>query len=86
MDEAEKRIVPMHKEIAELAQKEGIQIQTVIVHDHPVEKIINYAQENGFDLIVIGTRGLGGFKKLVIGSVAQKVVSYSKVLVMVVKE
>ncbi len=86
MEEAEKKVVPMHKEIAESAQKEGIKIQTVIIHGHPVEKIINYAQENGFDLIVIGTRGLGGFKKLVIGSVAQKVVTYSKVPVMVVKE
>lgn len=86
MDEAEKRVAPMHKEIAESAQNEGIKLQTLIVHGHPVEKIIDYAQENGFDLIVIGTRGVGGFKKLVIGSVAQKVVSYSKVPVMVVKE
>ncbi|NLI90928.1 MAG: universal stress protein [Peptococcaceae bacterium] len=79
MEEAQKRIAPMHKEIAELAQKEGIIIQTAIIYGHPTEKIINYAKENGFDLIVVGTRGLGGFKKLVIGSVAQKVVSYSKV-------
>lgn len=86
MDEAERRIVPMHKEIAESARKEGVALQTLIIHGHPVEKMIDYAKENGFDLIIIGTRGLGGFKKLVIGSVAQKVVSYSKVPVMVVKE
>ncbi|MCM1566015.1 MAG: universal stress protein [Dehalobacter sp.] len=84
--EAGKRIFPMHREIVELGKKENITINTVIIHGHPVEKIIDYAQENEFDLIIIGTRGLGGFKKLVIGSVAQKVVSYSKVPVMVVKE
>ena len=34
---------------------------------------------------VMGTCGIGGFKNLVIGSVAQKVVTYSKVPVLVVK-
>jgi len=38
-----------------------------------------------YDLIVTGTRGMGGFKNLIIGSVAQKVVTYSKVPVLVIK-
>lgn len=47
---------------------------------------MRYAADQRADLIVIGTRGLGGFRDLIIGSVAQKVVSYSKVPVLVIKE
>jgi nucleotide-binding universal stress UspA family protein len=86
MDEEGKRIGSLHREIAADARQEGIDMSTLIIHGHPVEKIIQYAQENKFDLIVLGTRGLGGFKKLMIGSVAEKVVSYSKIPVMVIRE
>ena len=85
MDEAEKRFGPLHQEIRETGQEGGLLITTEIVHGHPAEKLISYAKENGFDLIVVGTRGLGGFKKLVIGSVAQKVVSYSNIPVLIIK-
>jgi len=85
IDNEDKRIGPLHAEIRECCSKEGIEITTEIIHGHPVEKIIEYAKENKFDLIVLGTRGLGGFKKLMIGSVAQKVVSYSKIPVMVIR-
>lgn len=37
-----------------------------------------------FDILVVGSRGLGGFKGLVLGSVAQKLVSYSSRPVVVV--
>jgi len=86
MDEADRRIIPMHQEIKETGLREGIDIRTSILHGHPVEKIMSYAQENNFDLIVVGTRGLGGFKKLMIGSVAQKLASYSKIPVLVIRD
>ena len=49
------------------------------------EGIVDYAEENNIDLIVIGTRGRSGFKKLLLGSVASHVVTYAHCPVLVVK-
>lgn len=48
-------------------------------------EIITVAEENNFDLIVIGSRGLGLFTRALLGGVSQKVVSHAKTSVMVVK-
>lgn len=40
----------------------------------PAEEILNLAREVGADLIVVGTKGLTGVERLVLGSVAEKVV------------
>ncbi len=50
-----------------------------------VEEIINYAKLCQADMVICGTRGLGGFKGLMLGSVARELVTYLPVPVMVVK-
>jgi len=47
--------------------------------------ILRVAEQDGSDMIIMGSRGLGLFKGALIGSVSQKVVEESKVPVMVVK-
>jgi nucleotide-binding universal stress UspA family protein len=66
---------------------EGIDLGTEIVEGSTsVEAtIVDYAECEGIDLIVIGTRGRTGFKRLLLGSVALGVVTYSHCPVMVVK-
>jgi nucleotide-binding universal stress UspA family protein len=49
------------------------------------ESLISYAESHGVDLIVIGSRGLGGFKKILLGSVASGVSQHSKCPVLIVK-
>ncbi|MDY0235708.1 MAG: universal stress protein [Gudongella sp.] len=48
-------------------------------------EIITMAEENDFDLIVLGSRGLGVFTRALLGGVSQKVVSHANTTVMVVK-
>ena len=48
-------------------------------------EIIHYAQEENIDLIVIGTRGRSGIKKLLLGSTASGVVTYANCPVLVTK-
>lgn len=49
------------------------------------ESLLSYAESHNIDLIVIGSRGLGGFKKLLLGSVASGVSQHSKCPVLIVK-
>ena len=48
-------------------------------------EVIQYAEQESIDLIVIGTRGRSGFKKLLLGSTASGVVKYSNCPVLVTK-
>ena len=48
-------------------------------------EIIHYVEKESIDLIVIGTRGRSGFKKLLLGSTASGVVTYSNCPVLVTK-
>ena len=57
----------------------------VISSTNIAEAIVDYAEEKNFRLIVIGTRGKSGFKKLLLGSVASSVVTYAHCPVLVVK-
>ncbi len=71
VSDGEERHVPVKSEIREAVA--------------PVEAIVNYANDHKIDLIVIGTRGLGGFKKLLLGSVSSGVVSHAPCPVLVVR-
>jgi nucleotide-binding universal stress UspA family protein len=66
----------------------NIQFKSEIIED-PTSKvgsaIVDYAERKNVDLIVIGTRGRTGFKKMLLGSVASDVVTYAHCPVLVVK-
>ena len=51
----------------------------------PVKVILEYAEKEGVDLIVAGTRGLGGFPKMLLGSVSSGLVSHAHCQVLVVR-
>ena len=68
------------------ANEKNIQIKTEMISSINIAGgIVDYAEENNIDLIVIGTRGRSGFKKLLLGSVASHVVTYAHCPVLVVK-
>lgn len=84
--DAEQHLAPILDSVRNFGLNNDIAIKTQILRGHPAESIVKYAYENKADIIIIGTRGMGGFRNLIIGSVAQKVVSYSKIPVLTVKE
>jgi nucleotide-binding universal stress UspA family protein len=69
------------------AKEDNIELKTELISSHrPVDYVIlEYAEEKGIDLIVVGTRGRSGFKRLLLGSIASSVVTYAHCPVMVVK-
>jgi nucleotide-binding universal stress UspA family protein len=50
-----------------------------------VEAVVNLAEKRNVDLIVIGTRGQSGFKKLLMGSVSAGVINHASCPVLVVR-
>lgn len=70
----------------EAAARSGGAVQTrVLVGADAAEEIVRFARENGFDLLVIGTHGRTGLRRLVLGSVAERVVREAACPVLVVR-
>jgi nucleotide-binding universal stress UspA family protein len=66
-------------------KKVRVKTDVVIGVTSVVKVIVDYAEKKKIDMIVIGSRGMTGFKKLWLGSVAGGVVTYSHCPVLVVK-
>ena len=60
-------------------------VKELILEGEAAETIIKYARENGIELIVMGRRGLGTIKGMVLGSVSYKVLSGVNIPVTIVK-
>jgi nucleotide-binding universal stress UspA family protein len=63
----------------DIANKNGIKIQTVLMEGgNAAAKIIQHSEKENFDTIIMGHRGMSGFKKMLLGSVSDKVVNQTK--------
>lgn len=71
-------------EAAEGARERGLEAVEVVETGIPAEKIVEYADEN-VDAIVIGTHGRSGMRRVLLGSVTDKVVRTASVPVVTVR-
>ncbi len=78
---AEKVLRPMKK----YCEKKGIQFAFKVLIGKPASKIAKFAEQGKVDLVVIGSKGIGGFKGKVLGSVANSILIESKASVLLVK-
>jgi len=72
-------------EVKKIGDVSGVEVREVVLNGYPSKEIIDFAENNDIDLIVMGTLGKTGLEKFLMGSVAEKVVRGSKVPVMVVR-
>jgi nucleotide-binding universal stress UspA family protein len=75
------------EEYTQRAKQSGIIIWTELINSHrPVDYVLlEYADEKNIDLIVTGTWGRNTMQRLVLGSVASRVVTYAHCPVLLVK-
>lgn len=71
--------------IMKIGEASGVEVREVLLEGYPSSEIIDFAENNNIDLIVMGTLGATGLERFLIGSVAEKVVKGSKVPVLVVR-
>jgi nucleotide-binding universal stress UspA family protein len=64
---------------------EGIEVSEVIQFEKAFEGVLSISKINNVDFIVMGSHGAGGFQELLIGSNTEKVVRFSEVPVLVIK-
>ena len=63
----------------------GLKVSTAVKKGNPASAIIDMAEKEGFDLVVMCSKGLGSGVKFPLGSVAKKVVYHCSVPVLIVK-
>ena len=69
----------------EIGNNNEIELNTAISEGNVASKIIQYAEKGLFDMIVMGHRGSGKFKEMVLGSVSEKVLHQRKCSVLIVR-
>jgi len=87
-DQLDKRSDRILENTVFLARKEGVKEvkgEAIPEFDSVIKQILEQASSKKIDLIVIGTRGLGGFRRLLLGSVSNGVVTHANCNVLIVR-
>ena len=72
-------------EAVDRAREAGRDVTGTVEDGHPAEIILNLAEKERIDLVVVGRRGISGVERFLMGGVSSSVVSHSKCDVLVVK-
>jgi len=75
--ETEKYVESYLSKAADSLKKDDIAVQTAAVSGRPAEEILDYANKNQVDLIIMSTHGRSGVSRWVLGSVTDRVVRHS---------
>jgi nucleotide-binding universal stress UspA family protein len=73
------------EDIRERADETGVDVESVVEDGTPHQAILNYADSEDIDLIVMGTHGRSGLDRYLLGSVTERIVRSSDVPVLTVR-
>lgn len=82
--QTEKYVESYLSKSADSLKKDDIAAQTAVVSGRPAEEILDYANKNQVDLIIMSTHGRSGLSRWVLGSVTDRVVRHSTAPVLTV--
>ena len=88
-EEINQQLLESHKKTAATAEgvlrDSGFQTEAKVIQGDPRNALVELAQNEGADLLVVGSHGRSGVAKLLMGSVASYVVTHAPCSVLVVK-
>lgn len=76
-----KKLLPIEEQL----KSSQLSYKLQLLHGDPGPAIVDYANKENFDLVVIGSRGLNSLQEMVLGSVSHKVVKRVNCPVLIVK-
>ena len=79
-----KRLQRLKKKVT--AHTADVPVSTIVGRSPVIDNILGFAEHNHIDLIVMGTQGASGLKKIIIGSVAARIVEKTDIPVLLVPE
>ncbi len=74
MEEQKKEREKILSKASKFLENKNVKTRTILKEGHTSNTIVSVAKEEGFDMIILGSRGLGGLKKFFLGSVSNAVV------------
>ncbi|HYG00695.1 MAG TPA: universal stress protein [Candidatus Saccharimonadales bacterium] len=86
-NEARQDAERLFDEVKKISERTKIKVITEVVVTviSVVEAILSYAEKEDIDLIVVGSKGRSGWKKLILGSIASGISTYAHCPVLIVK-
>lgn len=71
--------------VEKTAKNAGVEVEPVLLEGHPADEIVDFAEKNGIDLIIVGSLGKSGIERFLVGSISEKVFRNAKVPVLVLR-
>jgi len=71
--------------IVKSAEKKGLKARSILVEGQPHDQIVRHAESLKADMIIMGSKGRRGMNRILIGSVAERVIEYAPCPVLVIK-
>jgi nucleotide-binding universal stress UspA family protein len=68
-----------------IIKDQGVECKTILVEGPVAQQIVNVAENSGVDYIFMGSRGLRGLKRMLLGSVADSVTKYAHCAVTIIR-
>ena len=85
LEESERRCRTAVETIAERAETAGVtDVRRSVLRGHPVQQLLTYVDDNDVDLVVMGTHGRTGLRRVLVGSVTEAVLRRADVPVLAV--
>ncbi|HLK57323.1 MAG TPA: universal stress protein [Chthonomonadaceae bacterium] len=75
----------VEKSVAEILTAANVPYQTIREIGHPIDRIVAAAEREEADLIIMGSRGMGGWKSYLLGSVSDGVLHHAHCPVLIVR-
>ena len=85
LDAYKKETQQILSKCSDIATRKGLSITTKLLQGNVGSTILDFCEREKYDVIIMGSRGMGKFKELVLGSVSNKVVHHSSCPVMIIR-